>query len=78
MKQLAAENAISECAHESETLSKTVWGIRWQEMEGRAGLPKKSGRQVPFLVTVNEPWHNRADVRAGTDEQDEQVEERGL
>jgi hypothetical protein len=42
-------------------------------------LPKKSGKQVPLPVTVNKPRRNRADVRAGTDEQkdDEQVEERG-
>jgi hypothetical protein len=32
-------------------------------------LPKKSGKQVPLLVTVNKPRRNRADVRAGTDEQ---------
>jgi hypothetical protein len=37
-----------------------------------------------LLVAVNEPWRNRADVRAGTDEQEDdeqkglEIEERGL
>jgi len=47
-------------------------------------IAKKSGKHIPLLVTVNEPWCDRADVRAGTDEQEDdeqeglEVEERGL
>ena len=53
--------------------------------EGRESwIAKKSRRHVPLLVAVNEPRRNCADVRAGTDEQEDdeqeglEVEERGL
>lgn len=55
------------------------------EGEWRDGrIAKKIGRHVPLLVTVNEPRGNGADVRAGTDEKEDdeqeglEVEERGL
>jgi hypothetical protein len=48
------------------------------EGKGRVSrVAKKGGRHVPLLVTVNEPRRNRADVRACTDEQ-ENDEQEGL
>ena len=54
------------------------------EKGGRAAHFKKNGRHVPLLVTVNKPRCDSADVRAGTDEQEDdeqeglEVEKRGL
>jgi hypothetical protein len=46
------------------------------EGKGREShIVKKNGRYVPLLVTVNEPWRNRADVRACTDEQEDDEQE---
>lgn len=47
-------------------------------MEGKgreSRIAKRNGRYVPLLVTVNEPWRNRADVRACTDEQEDDEQE---
>jgi hypothetical protein len=46
------------------------------EGKGRENrIAKKSGRYVPLLVTVNEPRRNRADVRACTNEQEDDEQE---
>jgi len=38
-------------------------------------IAKKRGRHVPLLVTVNEPRRDRADVRACTNEQEDDEQE---
>ena len=50
-------------------------GIRWKRKGRESRIAKKSGRHVPLLVTVNEPRRNRADVRACTDEQEDDEQE---
>jgi hypothetical protein len=46
------------------------------EGKGRESrIANKSGRHVPLLVTVDEPRRNRADVRACTDEQEDDEQE---
>jgi hypothetical protein len=55
-----------------------------EKKKGRAAHREENGEHVPLLVTVDKPRRNSADVRASTDEQedDEQeglkVKERGL
>jgi hypothetical protein len=66
------ENTISGSAHEFEKLPEAV-RVEGKKRESR--IAKKSGRHVPLLVTVNEPRRHRADVRACTDEQEDDEQE---
>jgi hypothetical protein len=76
-------NTISECARKSEKLSETIRDFDGRRRK-RGGLQRQAKEDVPLLVTVNEPRRNRADVRAGTNEQEDdeqeglEAEERGL
>jgi hypothetical protein len=82
-EQLAPENTISGCAHASERRP-VPYRHLGKEMGERAAHCKENGRHVPLLVTVDKPRCNSADVRAGTDEQEDdeqeglEVEKRGL
>jgi hypothetical protein len=68
------ENTTRGCANELENCRK--WYGHSVEGKGRENrIGKKNGRHVPLLVTVNEPRRNRADVRACTDEQEDDEQE---
>jgi hypothetical protein len=53
------------------------YGVSVEGKGRESRIAKKNGKHVPLLVTVNEPRRNRADVRACTDEQ-ENDEQEGL
>jgi hypothetical protein len=64
---------ISGCVYEFEKLPEAVRALGEKKRESH--IAKKSGRHLPLLVTVNEPWRNRADVCACADEQEDDEQE---